>query len=209
MKQTELGALYRSESKDHLERLGRAVLAVERGEGKDAVDEAFRAAHTLKGMSGAMGHTSVVSLAHGLEHLLEKVRSGTVTVDPQVIDLLLSAVDELERGVDGVLTSGSRESDPAERGDAAVGANAPAGPPPESGRYVRVEQERIDSLMNRAGELVVARERLLRLARQADDPAIEAIANELGRAFVALRDDALRLRLAPISEMSDRLQRLV
>jgi two-component system chemotaxis sensor kinase CheA len=110
MQQQELGELYRSESLDHLKRLGRAVLAVERGEEKGAVDEAFRAAHTLKGMSAAMGHTSVVSLAHGLEHLLDKVRSGALTVDPQVIDLLLSAVDELERVVEGALTNGATES---------------------------------------------------------------------------------------------------
>ncbi len=207
MQQPELGDLYRSESRDHLERLGRAVLAIERGAEKGAIDEAFRAAHTLKGMSASMGHTSVVSLAHGLEHLLVKIRDGALAVDAQVIDLLLSAVDELGRVVEGVLTNGGYSD--FDTGVAEAGAEARPSMQSETARYVRVEQDRIDSLMNRAGELVVTRERLLRLAREAENPEIEALANDLGRAFVELRDDALRLRLAPVAELSDRLNRLV
>ena len=73
MDRASLGELYRSESRDYLDALGRAILALERGEGRDAVDEAFRVVHTLKGMSAAMGYQAVATLAHGVEHMLERV----------------------------------------------------------------------------------------------------------------------------------------
>ena len=91
--------LYLSESQDHLRLLNKCLLALEEGEAAGAVEEAFRAAHTLKGMSATMGFTGVSDIAHDLESLLDKVRSHSIEVTSKVIDDLLADADLLERGI--------------------------------------------------------------------------------------------------------------
>lgn len=91
--------LYLSESQDHLRLLSRSLLALEDGDATHAIEEAFRAAHTLKGMSATMGFTAVSDIAHDLETLLERVRSGERAADAALIDELLAGTDDLERTI--------------------------------------------------------------------------------------------------------------
>jgi two-component system, chemotaxis family, sensor kinase CheA len=214
MDRVALGQLYRSESRDYLDSLGRSLLTLERGEGRQAIDEAFRLVHTLKGMSAAMGYDSVVTLAHGVEHLLERLRSGLLKVDAEMMDLLYQAVDQLERvieeawradeetgfgGATGRMTSPRRgPRDGADKSEVAAAT-----------RFVRVEQERIDRLVDRAGELMVSRERLLGAAAVDKSDGFREVAEELGRGIADLREEVFRLRLAPIADVFDRMHRLM
>ncbi len=91
--------LYLSESQDHLRLLNQSLLAIEAGDTGPAVEEAFRAAHTLKGMSATMGFTPVSEIAHDLENLLDQVRSGTRAPDGAFIDDMLAYADTLERAI--------------------------------------------------------------------------------------------------------------
>jgi two-component system, chemotaxis family, sensor kinase CheA len=93
--------LYASEARDHLGLLSRSLLALESPTpSADAVGEAFRAAHTLKGIAAAMGHHAVADLAHGIEDGLEPLRTSGAEPDPARIDLLLAAVDALETAIE-------------------------------------------------------------------------------------------------------------
>ena len=58
---------------------------------------AFRAAHTLKGMAGVIGHTRMVRLTHALETVLDGVRKGDVQISTPLIDLSLDAVEGLRQ----------------------------------------------------------------------------------------------------------------
>ena len=80
--------LYLSESQDHLRLLSSSLLALEADAGK--IEEAFRAAHTLKGMSATMGFTAVTDMAHDLENLLDAIRKGARPVDSATVDELLA-----------------------------------------------------------------------------------------------------------------------
>ena len=91
--------LYVSESQEHLGYLNRALLALEQGGGSGAVEEAFRAAHTLKGMSATMGYGGVSEMAHDVETLLDQIRSGARPVDTTLIDELLAGADTLEQSI--------------------------------------------------------------------------------------------------------------
>ena len=55
----------------------------------------FRAAHTLKGSSAALGHTGTAKLTHEMENLLDQLRKGTREVTPEFITLLLEGIDAL------------------------------------------------------------------------------------------------------------------
>lgn len=66
----------------------------------DAVDEIFRAAHTLKGGAGTVEMTELAGFTHVVEDLLDAIRSKTVKVDENVIDSLLSGIDIIKAMLD-------------------------------------------------------------------------------------------------------------
>jgi two-component system, chemotaxis family, sensor kinase CheA len=97
--------LYIGESQEHLLLLQRCLLGLEGG-AADAVEEAFRAAHTLKGISAAMGFELVAAQAHALEDRLADVRSGALAADGQLVDELLAAADRLDSAVKAAVAAG-------------------------------------------------------------------------------------------------------
>ena len=62
----------------------------------DNIGAVFRAAHTIKGSAGLFGLTAIVSFTHILEDILDHVRDGTVTIDKNLIALLLESGDHLQ-----------------------------------------------------------------------------------------------------------------
>jgi two-component system chemotaxis sensor kinase CheA len=74
---------------------------------------------------------------------------------------------------------------------------------------VRVQAERLDELMDRVGELVIAQARLSQLAAATDDIPIKAIAEEIERLAASLRDTTMGARMVPIGSLFGRFRRLV
>ena len=74
---------------------------------------------------------------------------------------------------------------------------------------MRVAAERLDHLMDRVGELVIADARLLQLAQQSGDPALMAAAEEISRLAAGLRDTTMRIRMVPVRSMIGRFRRLI
>jgi two-component system chemotaxis sensor kinase CheA len=100
--------LYLSESHDHLRLLNKSLLALEASDpATGAVEEAFRAVHTIKGMSSTMGFTVVSDMAHRLENLLDQIRKGDRAADAATIDVLLASADELETAINAAAASGA------------------------------------------------------------------------------------------------------
>src|SRR5580700_10418633 len=61
----------------------------------DAVNRLFRAVHTLKGSGGMFGLTGIAEFSHGLESVLDKVRSKQFPVTRELIDLTLAYRDQV------------------------------------------------------------------------------------------------------------------
>ncbi len=74
---------------------------------------------------------------------------------------------------------------------------------------VRVQAERLDELMDRVGELVIAQARLSQLANSGSDLAIKAIAEDIERLASGLRDSTMGVRMVPIGSLFGRFRRLV
>lgn len=87
--------LFVQESAEHLEAMGRGLLALERGEDPSAVDAVFRHAHSVKGMAASMGFEPIADLAHRLEDLYDLPRRGEATLGASEIDLALQVSDVL------------------------------------------------------------------------------------------------------------------
>ncbi len=62
-------------------------------ENMDAVDEIFRAAHTLKGASATVQMNELADFTHIVEDVLDEIRGGKIKVLPSVVDVLLEAID--------------------------------------------------------------------------------------------------------------------
>lgn len=60
---------------------------------KEAVDEIFRAAHTLKGAAGTVQMDELTHFTHLCEDTLDEIRAGKVEVTPKVVDIILEAID--------------------------------------------------------------------------------------------------------------------
>ena len=74
---------------------------------------------------------------------------------------------------------------------------------------VRVPAERLDELMDRVGELVIAQARLSQLAHGRIDPNVKAVAEEIERLAAGLRDITMGIRMVPIGSLFARFRRLV
>ncbi|MGX7708774.1 chemotaxis protein CheA [Methylobacterium sp. Gmos1] len=96
-------------------------------------------------------------------------------------------------------------------------ASPPAPEPRAGGRKseerqtstVRVEAERLDELMDRVGELVIAQARLSQLAGLHADAGIKTVAEEIERLSARLRDTTMSIRMVPIGSLFGRFRRLV
>ncbi len=85
---------------------------------------------------------------------------------------------------------------------------APAGPIAARGRHIRVELARLDGMMKQVGELTVARNRLVELARDAD-PVLAELAARISRLVSDLQGEVLASRMTPVGEAFERFPRLV
>ncbi len=90
--------LFFSEAATYLQQLNQHLLELEGG-APEALEGAFRAAHTLKGMAATVGFSRVATRAHALEDRLARLRGENGTVPAGTVDVLLEGVDGLEQAV--------------------------------------------------------------------------------------------------------------
>jgi|YNPMSStandDraft_2_1061718.scaffolds.fasta_scaffold00748_14 two-component system chemotaxis sensor kinase CheA len=88
--------IFLAEVDEHLQTLDETLVELEHRSGdSDLLQNAFRAAHTLKGMAGMIGHHRMTNLTHALETAFDGLRKGQYSVSTALIDLCLDAVDGL------------------------------------------------------------------------------------------------------------------
>jgi two-component system, chemotaxis family, sensor kinase CheA len=104
-----------SEAQEIVEQFNRDLLLLDeqRAAGSfdpEVINDAFRAVHSLKGLSGLFGVTRMSNLSHNLENLLDSLRLGRVDLQPATLDLLFEAVSLFNRIV-GETASGAGGDD--------------------------------------------------------------------------------------------------
>jgi two-component system chemotaxis sensor kinase CheA len=103
-----------SEAQEIVEQFNRDLLLLDEQRALGAFDpevinDAFRAVHSLKGLSGLFGVTRMTNLSHNLENLLDSLRLGRVDLQPATLDLLFEAVALFNRIVGETATGGTGE----------------------------------------------------------------------------------------------------
>ncbi|MFP2961299.1 chemotaxis protein CheW [Myxococcus sp. 1LA] len=110
-----------AEATEILDALARDLLVLDERRGQEAdpdlVNGIFRAAHSLKGLSGLFGQERISRLAHGTEDLLDRLRLGKLLLDGAVLDALIEVLDafqallgEAARGAESEVLSGRVEA---------------------------------------------------------------------------------------------------
>jgi len=89
--------LFLQESNELIQTLDEDIVRLEKeGSEEELLQEIFRAAHTLKGSSGMLGHVRMANLTHAMESLFDKLRKNELKVSTELIDILLEALDALK-----------------------------------------------------------------------------------------------------------------
>ena len=90
------------EAFDMLDRLEQNILILDKDRNNtDAIQEIFRAVHTLKGSAGAVELFDTQKYAHRFEDLLDLIRNNQIKVDDKTIDILLKGIDILKELING------------------------------------------------------------------------------------------------------------
>lgn len=103
------------ESREHLQTINEQLLELEKNPDDVAiVNEIFRSAHTLKGMSATMGFEDLANLTHQMENVLDAIRNEKISVTPELLDVIFRAVDDLEAMVVSISEGGDGKRDVTE-----------------------------------------------------------------------------------------------
>lgn len=187
MNPSEYLGIFVDDAREHLQLMNRGLLTLEKDPAsREALEDVFRAAHTLKGMSATMGFTAMATLTHRMESALEAMRAGKLAVTTPRMNVLFACLDALEAGVNRV-AQGEEEpptdrlvddlekllaenEDRYENGVAAAGAKAgpadPADPVSWSEFDLNVARQALERGYNVFSlRIVLARDCLLKSAR--------------------------------------------
>ncbi|WP_368659219.1 chemotaxis protein CheW [Metabacillus halosaccharovorans] len=100
------------ESKEHLQSCNEKLLELEKNPTDlSIVNEIFRSAHTLKGMSATMGYEDLANLTHQMENVLDAIRNEKLTVTAEILDVVFASVDDLEEMVFSIAEGGDGKKD--------------------------------------------------------------------------------------------------
>lgn len=104
--------MFIEESKEHLQAINANLLVLENDpESTQIVNEIFRSAHTLKGMSATMGFEDMASLTHEAENVLDLIRNDKLKINSDIMDVIFQSVDLIEGMVMNIMEGGDGSAD--------------------------------------------------------------------------------------------------
>jgi two-component system chemotaxis sensor kinase CheA len=229
-------ASFLPEAEENLDLMEQSLLEMDSGSGKtEALNDIFRAAHTIKGNASSLGLEDLAKLAHAVEDLLDVYRQKAVPLGRSVISLLLKTVDEFRTLVtesaagkqgltatqQGLLTQIAEE---VKRGAVAGSGKGPSEASgggngsqkldsvSTAGRTLRADIGKLDQMLNLTSEIVVAQGRLRNMIEQLSSEerrGILEVHQEVERLYMDLQRQVMGIRMVPIDPTFRQLRRSV
>jgi len=150
---SEYLGVFLDEAEEQVETLDDGILRLEKEpDDQGLLQEIFRAAHSLKSSSAAMGFANMSRLCHASENILDRFRAGDMRPNTEVVDVLLRAVDALKTIKEAIRGGESDALDISEvvaALEASAAGTGDAGPtgdssaPPPDGRDGDEDEERL------------------------------------------------------------------
>jgi len=188
---TELMVTFVEEAAEDIAALEAGLLALEVSpDDAEVKQELLRRAHTIKGNASCVGLTSVTTFAHAYEELLERIHENAMHADPAVVTLLLSGIDTFRRLI-----------------VAPNGGNAQR----TAARSVRVGAEKLDRMLNLAGEIAIARGRVQQMlaTRDFDADSLTEIERQVDLLQTELQELIMRARMVAVGPLFRSYERTV
>ena len=241
----QLLAVFRDQSLQILEEMSHDLLALESSQADaDAMMRLRRGAHTIKGDSACVGLDQTTQLAHKVEDIFDAILCGEIKFDRRSVNVIFKVLDAikdaLERAeicdVDAESTKAlisevaaiqqhKTVEDAEQSGKKDVKSSSPATEPPvpeqvegpaRQGRgFVRVEASKIDTLLNLAGEMVIARSVMGQLGPEIESvmdvadmiDRVSGASNQMGKLIAELQKSVLKMRMVTIDHVFRRFAR--
>jgi two-component system, chemotaxis family, sensor kinase CheA len=223
---------YLSEAEDLLQTLGDSLLELEDKQSAEAINKIFRAAHTLKSSSLAMGFERVGELSHKMEDVFAAIRDKHIKLTTEQMTITLKCYDALNlmfkniskgeaegvnispfiNALDGIIKS--KSSKKTEKLEKVKSDTVSLAERPENFRAdlsVKVPMEKLDKLMELTGELLIQKMQLnlIRESKEKDDAALDRVIKQIDRLTEDLQYEIMNVRLMPISFALSQFKRLV
>jgi len=203
------------------------------------LNELFRLSHTLKSMAQTMEYENIARLTHSMEDTFTLLKSGDLKVKTDTVDLLFKSLDTLSDLVEEVRKGELKTVDVAplmERFEVlASGIQKEAENRKEikkqkikishiknsetkqaeeifsarDSQTVRVPLNKIDSIVDTTGELVINRIQLSQIVKTSRNGELVEIVDEISRLTARLQDQVLQIRLVPLEYIFAPYPRLV
>lgn len=199
---------------------------------REALNELFRATHSMKGAAATLGFSDITRLAHEQESLLDTLRDGSRELDTDLSNVLLSSIDFLKLLIEHARRSTSADSAHVEDAIAALQAalgrspaltrssdidtgayqDASKGYKPTGESTLRVSTERLDKLVNLVGELMISQSAILQALEL---PAVESqvrvreAMERMTQNTRELQEQVMSVRMVPLGRVFARFPRLV
>jgi two-component system chemotaxis sensor kinase CheA len=215
--------LFVDESREHLQSISRNLLTLENEpENTDALNETFRAVHTLKSMAATMGYPEMENLSHDMESVLDMLRKGG-EIEKGTVDVLLECLDNLETLVESVASGKRVERDltalykkldyilPTKEGFdvSTVTKGKKREEAGKVGPTIRIGIEKIQALQNLVGELAIAKMRLIQIASKQASHELNEITATIDRHTSELQDKVMEMRMFQVGYLFDKFPRAV
>lgn len=95
--------IFLDESEDQIHILEDGLVRLEKdGRDPDLINAMFRAAHTLKGSGGLIGHRTLTDLTHRVENAFDALRKDEIDISAKLVDVCLDSVDMLRQFCDDI-----------------------------------------------------------------------------------------------------------
>jgi two-component system, chemotaxis family, sensor kinase CheA len=218
-----------AETDDVLDEMEQLFLRLEQTpEDDQLLHEIFRGVHTLKGNASCLQFDDLTQFAHVMEELLDGMREGRIDANVARISQLLEAVDAL-RDLSLRSVKGNAALTPAEQallhqisawsaGSNTVNpVNAPSNGDAQqssrssrSARTLRVGIEKLDRMLDLAGEIATVRGNVRQLVEETsrDEKTLDAV-RELDRLSFDLQEAIMNVRLVPVGPSLRHFHRVV
>ncbi len=231
---------YLDDARGHLDKLDSSLLDLEKylGQGEldvELVSDLLGALHTLKGNSGMMGFVSLQQYVHQLEGVFKTLLEGSNSLEDGLLQIFFESAAYLRDTLDRIEADPKSPPDMSEKalglkdagrpsGGGDVAPRRPVAAKSDSFNYIgaksnilKVDFERLDHLLNLAGELVIHRTKLSQVDKKFKDlyqgKEISAELSEaaalIHKATSDLQEAIMKVRMLPIRHVFQRFPRMV
>jgi two-component system chemotaxis sensor kinase CheA len=186
-----LMATFVEEAAEDIAALEAGLLSLETSpDDAEVKSELLRRAHTLKGNASCVGLTSVTAFAHAYEELLERIHENAIQADPAVVTLLLSGIDTFRRLIATPNADGGQRT---------------------ATRSLRVAAEKLDRMLDLAGEIAIARGRVQQLLGEGSTgfESLIEVERQIDMLQTQLQELIMRARMVPIGPLFQQYARTV